>query len=100
METEKPPVNNGKGLLDNIGLIDSLINDANNGVKMLINGQFLPWCGIMAQMGQKLLNLKKGVQNDISSRDDEIKELAAQIESLTNKIEILKKAGAAANGTT
>ena len=76
-------VNDGKGLLDNVGLIDTLIIDCQEAVHAMTEGSYIRWCNIMVSMVQKLTNLKKGVQTDIESRDKAISDL-------TGKIEILK----------
>lgn len=70
-------VNDGKGLYDNIGLIDSLIFDCNNATKSLIEGQFVQYCSINVQMVQKLTNLKKGIHEDMEALKNEIAELRA-----------------------
>lgn len=76
-------VNDGKGLFDNIGLIETLIVDCQEAVHAMTEGSYIRWCNIMVSMVQKLTNLKKGVQTDIESRDKAISDL-------TEKIEILK----------
>ena len=84
---EEITVNDGKGLLDNIGLIDSLIVDCNELPKTLFNGQYARFCGLIVETVQKLALLRDGVKNDIQSRDNNIKELLAQIETLRAQIE-------------
>lgn len=74
-------VNDGKGLLDSIGLIDSLIEDCNNIVQPLISGRYVLFCNMLVQMVQKLSQLKTGVRSDISSRDKTIQELHEAIDA-------------------
>ena len=71
------PVNDGGGLMDNIGLIDSLIVDCNNATKALVCGNYIQHASIMVNMVKKLSNLKAGVKNDTEG-------LMKQIEDLKN----------------
>lgn len=73
-------VNDGKGLLDNEGLIDSLIVDCNTAVKQLVDGNYIAWCNINVQMVQKLANLKVGVRNDMKSLQDQLEELKRMLD--------------------
>ena len=84
-------VNDGKGLYDNIGLIDSLIVDCNDLPKSLINGQFVQFCSRIVQMVQKLSNLRDGVKNDIESKDGQITALLQEKENLINQLSIKEK---------
>jgi hypothetical protein len=68
-------VNDGKGLFDSDGLIDSLIVDINDITKLLVSGQYIAYCNKIGAVAQKLVTLKNGVKNDISSRDKQIAEL-------------------------
>ena len=72
-------VNDGGGLMDNIGMIDSLILDCNNSVKTLVDGNYIAFCGKMCERVKKLDLLKKGVKEDIESRDQHIKELETML---------------------
>ena len=66
--------NDGRGFLDNEGLIDSLILDCNRAVKELAGGQYIAWCDIMVKMVQKLANLKNGVHNDMECLRNQLKD--------------------------
>lgn len=68
-------INDGKGLYDNFGLIDTLMEDLNELPKDLMNGQQIRFCLRISQMAQKLINLKTGFQNDIGSLKAQIREL-------------------------
>ena len=68
-------VNDGKGLVDNEGMCDSLIIDLNNAVKALASGQYVQFCGKVNEMAVKLTNLKKGIKADLESKDKIIEEL-------------------------
>ena len=86
-------VNDGNGLLDNEGMCDSLILDCNNSVKMLTNGNYIAFCNIIAQMVQKLTNLKKGIVTDLSSKNEIIEELKQMNNAL-----VAEKTGLPVNG--
>lgn len=57
-------VNDGNGLYDNCGLIDSLIVDCNSLPKLLFDNRNVAFCGKLVEMVQKLSNLKDGVKNE------------------------------------
>ena len=71
----EPKVNDGGGLFDSVGLIDTLIVDCNSLVKDLIDGQFIRFCSRVSGMGQKLANLKEGVKSDKESLETQVKDL-------------------------
>lgn len=79
-------VNDGKGLLDNEGLIDSLIVDTNNLVKDLVSGQYVQFSRTIVYMIQKLANLKNNLKIEISSRDNEIALLRSQLQEIGDKL--------------
>lgn len=68
-------VNDGGGLFDSIGLIESLIVDCNDLPKALFSGQNVLFCRLIVGMVQKLANLKQGVKNDTESLKKRISEL-------------------------
>jgi hypothetical protein len=63
------------GLFTNEELIDSLIVDLNSIPKLLIDGQGILFCSIVSSMGQKLVNLKKGIKDDLENKNKVIEEL-------------------------
>ena len=83
---EEIKVNDGGGLFDYKGLIDSLIIDCNNGVKAITSGEYIGWCGLNVQMVQKLTALKKGVTNDMESRETEIRKLREENDEMRQRI--------------
>lgn len=91
-------VNDGKGFFDNEGLVDSLIVDCNNAVKELSNGQYIAFCDQMVQMVRKLANLKKGIVNDMKSKDEQIKDLNELINIKDRTIDALRKKDGETNG--
>ena len=78
-------VNDGGGLLDSSGLIDSLIVDCNGLTKSLIDNQFIQFASTLVQMVQKLSNLKKGIKSDHDSLREQIKELKKLNDDLAEK---------------
>ena len=71
--------NNG-GVYDNDGLIDTLIVDCNMLPKHLIDNQFVAFGSTLAQMVQKLRNLKKGIRNDTDSLKEQISDLNKELD--------------------
>ena len=78
-------VNDGNGLYDNEGLCDSLLMDINKIPKLLIDNQFIAFCDMIAKMGQKINNLKKGIRAEISARDEQIEDLRKLNNELAEK---------------
>ena len=70
-------MNDGNGLYDNEGLLETLLSDLNKLPKLLMQNQYIAFCDLIAKMAQKIANLMKNV--------------AAEKESLTNKVEELKR---------
>lgn len=83
---ENIKVNDGKGLLDNSGLCDSLIKDLNRLPQLLIDQQFILFCTIVSQMGQKLINLKNGIDHDMKSKDETIEQLKSMLKASGTEI--------------
>lgn len=72
---EEIKVNDGKGLFDSNGLIDTLIVDCNELPKKLASGEYVGFCGLIVEMVQKLALLKNGITKDRESLQDQVKEL-------------------------
>lgn len=92
--------NDDKGLYDNEGLCDSLINDLNNLIKQYLNGQYVTACVIVSNMTQKLLNLKSGIKHDtdaLKSNIEDLKnlnnELNDELNRMLTELNKLKKDG-------
>lgn len=83
---ENLPVNDGGGLYDNIGLIDSLIIDCNAVTNALMTGRCVQFCALIVGMVQKLSRLQEGVKNDMESRDNIIKDQRVMIKNLLSEI--------------
>ena len=78
-------VNDGGGLYDSIGLIDSLIVDCNELPRALFSGKFVQFCSMIVGMVQKLANLKQGIKNDMESLKEQIEEKQALLDELSGK---------------
>ena len=68
-----------KGLHTNSELIDTIIVDMNNMIKEALSGQYVQICYIVTAMTQKLMNLKKGIDADMASKDKYIEQLKEQL---------------------
>ena len=79
------PINDGGGLMDNTGLVNSLIVDCNTLPRLLFDGHYAGFCSLIAQMVQKLTNLREGVQNDSEAYRKHISELEKQIDELLKR---------------
>lgn len=75
-------VNDGGGLYDNIGLIDSLIVDCNALPNDLFNGQNVRFCSRLSGMAQKLKSLRDGVKNDAESLKNQIESLRRLLQDI------------------
>ena len=73
-------VNDGGGLFDSLGLIDSLIVDCEKGMKALVAGSPLEYAAVTVGMVQKLEKKKKGVRNDTEDLKKQIRELRELLE--------------------
>ena len=82
---ENLKMNDGGGILDNVGMIDSLIVDCNDAVKALTGGQYIQFCNTIVRMTQKLGSLKKGYQNEIENKDAEIQSLLKRLDAMVEQ---------------
>lgn len=80
MKDERIPVNDGGGLYDNVGLIDTLTVDCNDVTRLLVTGHYIAFCAKMVEIVKKLSLLREGVEHDISDRDRQIKELQSLLD--------------------
>lgn len=81
---ENITVNDGKGLYDSTGVIESIITDCNELVRDLTDGQFIRFCARLAGIGQRLSLLKNGVTSDIESLKKQIDELRRFVDDINN----------------
>ena len=87
------------GTYTNSELIDTIIVDMNNMIKEALSGQYVQICYIVTGMTQKLMNLKKGIEADLASKDkvieqlkDQLRAAGAEVEDMTTE-EFIKKYG-------
>ena len=88
---EKLPVNDGKGLLDNLGLIDTLIVDCDKLPKLLFAGNSIGFCSKLIEMVQKLSNLREGVKTDMDSMQKQLEVYIRENEDLLRQMYQTKK---------
>lgn len=65
-------VNDGNGLMDNSGMIDSLIVDCEKAAGAIHGGHHIAFCKIMIDMVTKLTQLRAGVINDTQNLKDQV----------------------------
>lgn len=68
-----------KGLYTNSELIDTIIVDLNNLLKLAVDGRFIQACSIVTMMSQRLVNLKKTIDDDLNNRNKTIEILKNQL---------------------
>ena len=79
-------VNDGGGLWDNEGLVNTLIVDCNSLQKLLIDGQYVGFCSKIVEMVQKLSSLQDGIKADMAAKDKVIDELRRRNMELSEKV--------------
>lgn len=72
---DKAKLNDGNGLYDNAGLCDTILSDLNGCVKLLLDGKFIQFCAVVSSIAARVVNLKKGIENDRKSLLENIEEL-------------------------
>lgn len=76
--------NKTNGLLDNVGLIETLIVDCERVMKALVSGEYMRFSALMVGMVQKLNNLHDGVKNDTESLKKQVAELQRFVDDINN----------------
>ena len=95
------------GTYTNKELIENIIVNLNNLPKAMCNGQFIQFCSIVSQMGQKLINLRETIDADLKKKDETIETLKRQLceagcnvkEMTMEEYAKLKEKDGAGNGT-
>lgn len=89
-------VNDGKGLYDNEGMCDVLLESINGLPKLLIDNQFIAFCKTIADIGVIIRNLKKGIAADLQAKDEKIEMLKKTVNELGGNLELnpIEKDGA------
>lgn len=77
-------INDGNGIWDNSGLIDTLIVDCNTLVKKMAGGEYVAFCALIVSMVQKLTNLQAGIKTEKESMQEQIDEAQRTINDLLN----------------
>ena len=90
---EEIKVNDGGGLFDTDGLIDTLITDCNEMTKAIASGQYIQYCNRIVQMVQKLSQMKDGIRNDKEEMQRQITELEKENERLRAQVLGLPEGG-------
>ena len=67
------------GIMNNVELVDSLLNDLNEALKAQATGQHVKACAIFTGIAQKLINLKAGIESDMKSKDETIEALKERL---------------------
>lgn len=73
-------VNDGGGLYDSAGFIDTIILDCNNSVKQLVGGNYIGFCNAMVEIVKKLTVLKDGVTNEKNAMLKQVDEMGKKLE--------------------
>lgn len=76
----------GKGLYNNAELVDTIIVDLNSAIREIASGQYVQACRIVTAMSQKLVNLRKTIDEDLKSRDSTIEDLKRELRNLGHEI--------------
>ena len=73
-------VNDGGGLYDSVGFVDTMILDCNIIVKQIVSGNYIAFCNSMSELVKKLALLKDGITKDMEELKKQIKELVDELE--------------------
>lgn len=79
---ENITVNDGKGLYDSTGAIESVIADCNELLRDLTDGQFIRFCARLSGICQRLALLKDGITSDVESFKKQIIELRRFVDDI------------------
>lgn len=74
-------VNDGGGLFDSAGLVDTIILDCNNTVRQMVSGNYIAFCNGMAEIVKKLGVLKEGISKEKKAMRDEVEYLGKQLDA-------------------
>ena len=79
-------VNDGNGLLDNDGLMQTIIVDCNDAVKGALSGNYISFCDKMVQVVQKVSLLRKNWKQEKDNKEKQIADLMARNHELLEGI--------------
>lgn len=83
--TDDITVNDGGGLFDSEGLIDTLIVDCNDLTGFLTSGRYVKFCSAIVSMVQKLGALKQGIKDQKAADDQRYNDMKNQLDDLMKK---------------
>ena len=74
------------GIYTNSELVKSLVADLNALIKNELCGEYVMACAIVTGMTQKLMNLRKTVDNDLKNRDETIEMLKKRLRACGQEV--------------
>lgn len=80
------PINDGHGLYDNDGILETIINDCNNAIRNIFSGNYVGFCQLMVSIVQKTANVRKGTKTETESLTQRIEELKAMNNRLYEQV--------------
>ena len=78
------------GLYSNSELMETLVVDLNNLLKEIMGGQYIQACCVVTSMTQKIMNLKKTVDDDLKNREQTIETLKEELRMAGHTVTDLK----------
>lgn len=66
--------------MDTVHMIESILDDINNMLKMALNGQPIQSCAIITGIAQKIMTIRTGVENEMKTRDITIEQLKQELQ--------------------
>ena len=77
---EELNINDGGGIFDSAGFVDTIIMDCNGAVKQLVSGNYIAFCNGMRGIVEKLAVLKNGITKEKEDMQKQISELQERLE--------------------
>ena len=74
------------GIYTNSELVKSLVADLNALIKNELCGEYVMACAIVTGMTQKLMNLRKTVDNDLKNRDETIEMMKKRLRACGQEV--------------
>lgn len=75
------------GIYTNAELVDTIISDMNNLLRVTLDGQYVQACAVVTHITQRLLNLRDGIKADLANKDKTIEELKQALRNAGNAVE-------------
>lgn len=70
------------GLYTNTEFIDLILADLNTALKEQLNGQYINFCCAVANVAQKLITLRKTIDDDLKNRNETIEQLKNELRAV------------------